>query len=192
MPFVDDRDFTLTSEQKAFWLEHGYLKVPGCFTREAAADFTSSIWTRLGCSQDDPSTWPPGKMNMPGHTLVSCADFAPKAWSAICQIVGGEDRIDDWCKDWKDGFIPNFGMPEYSADEELDFRGLDNWHNDGDWFTHYLDSQEQALLIIPLFTDIKPKGGGTVICTDGIKLVAERLVCPKSLTSSLPCCFMRH
>lgn len=46
----------------------------------------------------------------------------------------------------------------------------------GDWFTHFLDSPEQALLIIPLFTDIKPKGGGTVICTDSVKLVAERLV----------------
>jgi len=57
----------------------------------------------------------------------------------------------------------------------LDFRTLDNWHNDGDWFVHFLDSPEQALLVIPLFTDIMPKGGGTVICTDGVGLVAKRL-----------------
>jgi hypothetical protein len=63
-----------------------------------------------------------------------------------------------------DGFIPNFGKPEYNPDDDLDYRSLDNWHNDGDWFTHFLDSPEQALLVIPLFSDIKPKGGGTVIC----------------------------
>ena len=49
-------------------------------------------------------------------------------------------------------------------------------HNDGDFFVHFLDSPEQALLIIPLFSDIKPKGGGTALCTDGIGLVANRLV----------------
>ena len=80
------------------------------------------------------------------------------------------------CKYWKDGFIVNLGKPEYKKTDPLDFRTLDNWHCDGDWFTHYLDSPQQALLVIPLFSDIKPKGGGTVICTDGIKLVAERLV----------------
>lgn len=80
------------------------------------------------------------------------------------------------CKHWKDGWIINLGKPEFSESDPLDVRTLDNWHCDGDWFTHYLDSPEQALLVIPLFTDIKPKGGGTVICTDGIKLVAERLV----------------
>ena len=76
----------------------------------------------------------------------------------------------------QDGWIPNFGEPGTSEDDDLDYRTLDNWHNDGDWFTHFLDSPEQALLVIPLFSDIKPKGGGTVICTDGIKLVAQLLV----------------
>lgn len=59
----------------------------------------------------------------------------------------------------------------------LDFRTLDGWHADGDWFYHFLDSPEEVLLIIPLLTDIKPGGGGTAICTDGISLVAQRLVC---------------
>jgi len=85
-------------------------------------------------------------------------------------------QVSDWVKNWSDKFIPNFGNPEWSADEELDYRTMDNWHNDGDWFVHYLDSPEQALLVIPLFSDIKPKGGGTAICTDGIGLVAKMLV----------------
>ena len=182
MPFISHKPSALTEEQKRFWLEHGYVKIPNCFTREASDSFTSSIWTRLGASPTDKSTWPTEKINMPGHTLIPCKDFAPKAWAAMCELVAGEDKIEDWCKDWKDGFIPNFGKPEYKAVDALDLRSLDNWHNDGDWFTHFLDSPEQALLVIPLFSDIKPKGGGTALCTDGIGLVAKRLVCTDSST----------
>lgn len=176
MPSTTDDQYRLTEEQKAFWLEHGFLKIPKCFSRETADKFTHSVWARLGADPNDKSTWPTEKINMPGHTLVNVAEFAPKAWAAMCELVGGEDRVADWVKDWKDGFIVNFGKPEFNPDDELDYRMLDNWHNDGDFFVHFLDSPEQALLVIPLFSDIVPKGGGTVICTDGIGIVAKQLV----------------
>lgn len=187
MPHTTATDHALTDEQKQFWLEHGYLKIPQCFTRAASDAFTSSLWPRLGMSLTDKSTWTAEKLNMPGHTTVSAKAFAPKAWAAMCELVGGEARIADWCKDWRDSFIPNFGRPEYRADDELDFRRLGDWHNDGDFFVHFLDSPEQALLIIPLFSDIQPKGGGTALCTDGIGLVAKRLV---SRPSSSPCTWL--
>jgi hypothetical protein len=176
MPATDQDQYSLTEEQKQHWLEHGFIKLTNCFSREAAEQFTSSVWTRLGASPDDKSTWPPEKINMPGHTKVSVKDFAPKAYYAIADIVGGEDKIADWCKDWKDGWIVNLGNPEFKPTEPLDLRTLDNWHNDGDWFVHFLDSPEQAMLVIPLFSDIESKGGGTAICTDGIGLVAKHLV----------------
>lgn len=40
---------------------------------------------------------------------------------------------------------------------------------------HYLDSPEQALLVIPLWSDIVPNGGGTIICPAGIPIVAKYL-----------------
>jgi hypothetical protein len=46
---------------------------------------------------------------------------------------------------------------------------------DGDFFVHYLDSPEQALLVIPLWTDIVPGGGGTMICPKAIPHVARHL-----------------
>ncbi|RJE26159.1 hypothetical protein PHISCL_01509 [Aspergillus sclerotialis] len=165
----------LTEEQKQHWLTHGFIKIPKCFSREAANEFTSSIWTRLGMSPTDKSTWTKERINMPGLTVVEVKDFAPKAWEAICELAGGEDRLTDWCRGWRDAWIINMGKPEYHPDDPVDFRKLDNWHNDGDWFTHFLDSGEQGLLVIPLFSDIKPKGGGTVICSDGIGLVAKHL-----------------
>lgn len=177
MPAANVDQYALTEEQKQHWLEHGFIKLEGCFSREAAEKFTSSLWTRLGASPEDKSTWLLDKLNMPGHTAVPAKDFAPKAYYAIAELVGGEDRIADWCKLWKDGWIVNFGRPEYSPDDPLDLRKLDGWHSDGDWFRHYLDSPEQAMLIIPLFSDIESKGGATAICTDGIGLVAKELVC---------------
>ena len=105
MPLLGDDLLPLTEEQKHFWLEHGYIKLPQCFSRERSDAFTSSIWPRLGADHGDKSTWPTEMLNMPGHTVVSCKEFAPKAWAAICELVGGEDRITDWCKDWRDSFI---------------------------------------------------------------------------------------
>lgn len=166
----------LTEEQKQHWLEHGFIKIPQCFTKQDADNWTASIWARLGISPTDKSTWNTERVNMPGHTVVDVKDFAPKAWDAICELVGGEERVTDWCKGWRDSWIINLGKPEYKPDDPLDFRTLDNWHNDGDFFTHFLDSGEQALLVIPLFSDIRSKGGGTVLCTDGIGLVAKHLV----------------
>jgi len=45
----------------------------------------------------------------------------------------------------------------------------------GIFFVHFLDSPEQALLVIPLWSDIPKKGGGTVISGDGIKHIAKHL-----------------
>lgn len=40
---------------------------------------------------------------------------------------------------------------------------------------HFLDSPEQGLLVIPIYSTILPRGGGTYICTDGLNLIANYL-----------------
>jgi hypothetical protein len=172
-------DYGLTQEQKDYFMSHGFVKIEKCFTREAASNFTSALWTRLGFSPTDKTTWTVERTHMPRQNEVAISEFAPRAWSAIRELVNGPDgdnRISDEFKMWADGFIVNLGKEEYSQDDELDFRSLENWHTDGDFFVHYLDSPEQALLVIPLFSDIETKGGGTAVCTDGIGLIARHLV----------------
>ncbi|KAJ7154541.1 hypothetical protein C8R46DRAFT_439619 [Mycena filopes] len=169
---VDSPSDALTPEQKSHFLKHGFIRLRDCFSREAAEEFTTNLWTRLGMSPTDKSTWNAERINMPSHTAVPIADFAPKAWRAICALVGGEDRISDATKVWKDSFIVNLGTEGQGA---VAFRELDGWHVDGDFFHHFLDSPEQALLVIPIFSDIGPGGGGTAICTDGIPVVAKHL-----------------
>lgn len=50
---------------------------------------------------------------------------------------------------------------------------LKGWHVDGDFFVHYLDSPEQGLLVIPLFSDVPENGGGTMIYPDSIPVIAR-------------------
>ncbi|KAL4899360.1 hypothetical protein BDW74DRAFT_171538 [Aspergillus multicolor] len=175
-----DSTYTLTSTQKAHFLEHGYIRIPGCFTAEKAASWTHDLWIRLGYSASDKTTWDAERINMPHHRQEAVSTFAPKAWSAICELCGGEERISDDTefRSWRDSFIVNLGKDEWEGDDrqgQLDPRQLDNWHVDGDFFWHFLDSPEQALLVIPLFSDIKPSGGGTIICPEAIGLMARYL-----------------
>jgi hypothetical protein len=116
--------FTLSEAQITHFLENGFVKVPQCFTREQAADFTSNLWTRLGMSPSDKSTWTVEKYNMPWHTHVPVKDFAPKAWSAICQLLGGEHKIscEKEFSGWSDGFIVNLGRDGYQVEDDLDLR----------------------------------------------------------------------
>lgn len=149
-------EYALTEAQKAQFLEHGFVKIEQCFSGAQAADFTANMWPRLGMSPTDKSTWTAERTNMPWHRKVAVPEFAPKAWDAMCQLLGGADRISDQ-DGWGDSFIVNLGLPEYNEEDELDLRNdLWGWHNDGDFFVHFLDSPQQALLVIPLWSDIVP------------------------------------
>ena len=49
------------------------------------------------------------------------------------------------------------------------------WHKDGDFFRHFLDSPEQGLLTIVIWSDIAPRGGGTFVACDSVAPVARLL-----------------
>ncbi|OQV07200.1 hypothetical protein CLAIMM_11666 [Cladophialophora immunda] len=172
---MEEREFKhLTPEQVDCFMKYGYLRVPGCFTREAAEEWTKDVWVRLGFDPKDPDTWTTERTNMPGHGEVLVKDFAPKAYDAICELVGGEERITEESKSWRDSFIVNLGTKEHEG-KEAHPKELTGWHVDGDFFVHFLDSPEQGLLVIPLFTDILPNGGGTWICSEGIPKIGKWL-----------------
>ncbi len=117
---------------------------------------------------------------MPTHRTEDVKAFAPKAWAAICELLRDEDRVAAEASKWGDGFIVNLGAPEWEG-RWPDPKELDGWHVDGHFFVHFLDSREQALLVIPLFTDIVEHAGDTMICPDAISAIAKHLVgifCP--------------
>ncbi|KAH8175652.1 Clavaminate synthase-like protein [Sarocladium implicatum] len=170
-----DRSYNfLTAEQVDHFMTYGWVRIPEAFTQKQADEWTKDLWLRLGYDKDDKSTWVMEKVNMPGHNSIDAGEFSPKAWGAICELTGGEERIDPISRKWLDAFIVNLGS-ESSKGKPVAPRDLDNWHVDGDFFTHFLDSPEQGLLVIPVLSPIAEHGGGTFICPDGIGVVARHL-----------------
>ncbi|KAF9459430.1 hypothetical protein BDZ94DRAFT_1171561 [Collybia nuda] len=166
----------LNEDQINHFLEHGYVIIKAAFSREKAAEWTQNIWVRLGMDPKDRSTWNQERIHMPSHRREEVESFAPKAWDAIQDLLGGTERIDEKSSTWGDSFIVNLGLDGVGEDlKSIVPQDLDNWHVDGDFFVHYLDSPEQALLVIPIYSNIEPRGGGTMISPDGLSMIARYL-----------------
>ncbi|KAF8832623.1 hypothetical protein HHX47_DHR1001565 [Lentinula edodes] len=166
----------LSPEQVDHFLEHGFIVIQNGFTEERAADWIKTIWIRLNLDPNDKSTWDRERIHMPWHRREKVATFAPKVWDAMQDLLGGAERINEEDSRWGDSFIVNFGNETLeNATDHIHPRNLDNWHVDGDFFVHYLDSPEQALLVIPIFSNIKTGGGGTFIAPEGIQMIARYL-----------------
>ncbi|KAK8060978.1 hypothetical protein PG996_010908 [Apiospora saccharicola] len=147
---------TLTPEQVASFLRHGFLRIPGAIPPE-----TCDRWTVHPHAQA-----PHGTRAGPG----------PLAWQAICELCGGEDRIVmPGGGMWTDAFIVNLGKPDTPKDKKVPPRELTNWHVDGDFFVHFLDSPEQALLVIPCWDDVGENAGATWICDEGPRRIGKLL-----------------
>ncbi|KAH8115114.1 hypothetical protein DFH11DRAFT_146876 [Phellopilus nigrolimitatus] len=166
----------MTPELRQQFLEKGWVRIETAVPAENIKRFSDDVWVRLGYDPNDKSTWEKEKIHMPRHREIVTRDFAPKGWTAICEILGGEERIDRTLfESCGDSLICNLGTPEWEKKESVDPRLLGNWHIDGDWFTHFLDSGEQGLTVIVLYNDIVPRAGGTFIAPDGVKNVVKWL-----------------
>ncbi len=165
----------LTDAQIEHFLDKGHVILRNCFSRDLAQEWVAFAYKRLGCAPDAPATWAEARMHLPSMNRVPIREVAPKAWGAICDLLGGEDRLANPDPQWGDGFIINFS---HGADRpwEPPSAKVGGWHKDGDFFRHFLDSPEQGLLTIVVWSDIYPQSGGTFVACDSVKQVAQRLL----------------
>lgn len=163
----------LTDEQVEQFLAHGYVVLHECFSREAAKALTDRTFVRLGYDPNDPSTWKEDVIHMPSQQRFDVKEFAPKAWDAACDLLGGEERIEQPYT-WGDGFIVNL---REGGDRPWDppSPSVGGWHKDGDFFRHFLNSPEQGLLTLVLWSDVQPRGGATFVAGDSVPVVARFL-----------------
>lgn len=163
----------LTDAQAEGFLRRGHVVLHGCFSRETAEAWTDRGFERLGYDRHDPSTWKEVRIHMPSSRKVEVKTFAPRAWGAICELLGGEERVQQPAT-WGDSFIVNLGL---GADQpwQPPSPRTTGWHKDGDWFRHFLDSPEQGLLVIVIWTDIAHQGGGTFLAADSVPVMARYL-----------------
>ena len=163
----------LSQQQAEHFLEHGFVVIKGCFGRDVAERAVREMWSRTGYDPGDPGTWAQKDIHMPGLNHFAVKDFAPRAWGAVCDLVGGEERVNG-TYNWSDAFIVNLGV---RADEPWapPSPASPGWHVDGDFFRHFLDSPEQGLLTLVLWTDVVNQGGATFVAGDSVGPVARRL-----------------
>ncbi|MFC1466642.1 MAG: phytanoyl-CoA dioxygenase family protein [Candidatus Brachytrichaceae bacterium NZ_4S206] len=178
----------LTEAQVRSFLEDGYLVVKDCLDRDIARRWIEEAYDRLGYDKNDPATWAKEIVWMDHKNQLPVREIAPKAWDAILDVVGGEERLEPQVMRlhhsghfttinsfiWSDAFIVNFRR---GADKpwQPPSPQVGGWHKDGSYFRHFLDSREQALLTIVLWSDMLHQGGATFIAPDSVRVVARYL-----------------
>lgn len=162
----------ITEDDAAHFLKHGYIKLEAGFDPDKAKYWANECWRRLAIDPEDESTWEMDRIHMGGTTEWEIKDFAPKVYDAVCDLCH-EDRLRQPVI-WSDHFIVNLregaGTPWIPAGPEAK-----GWHKDGDFFRHFLDSQEQGLLVFVLWTDVVHHGGPTYVAQDSVKVMAKFL-----------------
>lgn len=163
----------LTGEQSEHFLERGFVTVPGAFDAASARRWLDDAWIRFGYDRNDPATWAEKRIHLSARSHVDARTFAPAAWRSAMELAGGEERLRlPW--QWGDGFIANLGVGG-DLPWQPPSAAVGGWHKDGDFFRHFLDSPEQALLTFVLWTDMLPRGGGTFVAADSVPVVARFL-----------------
>ena len=162
----------LTDAEIEHFLQFGFIRVPGCIDRDFCAEQVRLGWQRSGYDRSVPSTWARDRLHLSNKLYWPVAEVAPKAAAAIAQLCGGVERIHP--SQWSDAFIINFniGADQPWAEPSPTTVG---WHKDGDFFKHFLDSPEQALLTIVIWQDVASHGGATFIAADSVGPVARHL-----------------
>ena len=155
------------------FVRNGFVKIPSAFPRAVADEWAANCFQRLDYDMNDKSTWLQPRVHMGGDKFVRVKEFAPTVYDAICDLIGGEERLAQPCC-WSDHFIVNTGL---GADDvwQPASPAVVGWHKDGDFFRHFLDSPEQGLLVFVNWTDVVHQGGPTYIATDSVPVIAKFL-----------------
>lgn len=177
----------LTDQHVQSFLDNGYLIVKDCLDLSVAERWIAEAYDRLGYDRNDASTWEKDIVWMDHQNHLPVPKVAPKAWDALLDIIGGEDRLEPQVMGitskhftsinsflWSDAFIVNFHR---GADQpwQPPSPNIQGWHKDGSYFKHFLDSREQALLPIVMWSKMQHQGGGTFIAPDSVRLIARYL-----------------
>ncbi len=160
----------LTDADVSQFMERGFVYLPRAVPQETVVSYTENIWERLGYDPQNPATWEKHWIPLPGERHQPVQDVSPVAYGAICDLCV-EERVR--ASSWGDGLIVNLGRAEDTDLWEPPTATAPGWHTDGDFFRHFLDSPEQGLLTLVLWTDVLPGGGATFVAGDSVPHVAR-------------------
>ncbi|MCM3409566.1 phytanoyl-CoA dioxygenase family protein [Metabacillus litoralis] len=172
----------LTQEQVNQFIELGWVKVEQAFPKEEALEAQSIVWENVekrGVLKDDESTWT--------EEMVQLNETYEHDEFQKCNTTRLADAIEDLVGEgrWADRTV--YG----ESDKKVGYgwwpvnfsQGANKpwsvpttgWHWDGIHFRHYIDSPEQGLLCLNLFSEIGKQGGGTLVAEGSHKVIAKFL-----------------
>ena len=168
----------LSEAQVEHFIEHGYVKLEEAFPREKALAVQDYVWQQVekhGVLRDDRSTWTIPRVHL--REAYDAPVFQECATQRLADAI--EDLIgrDRWAK--RDRFkLDGWGWwpVNFSVGSEKPWDvPIEGWHWDGQQFRHYVDSPDQGLLLLCVFSDVGPHGGGTVVAEGSHNLIARYL-----------------
>ena len=187
-----DRCEELNRDEALQFVQTGYVRVTDAFPRSIAETVVEHAWEELERDYEvdraDPASWDRPMMFHrkggihgyvrvpPSGTRFNLPGDAPRAFRAQTDAIGGASRLPDGGANlaWSDASVANLGVAGHPGREQPQPQ-LGGWHKDGWHFRHFLNSPEQGLLTVPIYSDIAPDSGGTHVAVDSIAPVARLL-----------------
>ena len=180
----------LTREEAIHFVQHGYVVLKEAFSRGMVDEICEQAWRELESEhhidRTNPASWSqpvPGRRGMAGYIRTRGSgnryilrDVAPRAFFGQTDLIGGLNQGlgTDLTLRWGDAAIGNLGI-DGDARWQPPAPQQPGWHKDGWHFRHFLNSPEQGLLTVPIYSDIKPRSGGTFMAKDSIAPIARLL-----------------
>lgn len=165
----------LSSADVEQFIESGFVRVESAFDPKDAVAAQKVVWQHLAernVLEDDPSTWqePLVRLNE-GYNSPEFERCNTERLANAMEDLAGRGRLKQrsttawgW---WPVNFFVGGDSPW-----DVPRRG---WHWDGQHFRHYVDSPEQGLLVLCVFSEIQSQGGGTVVAEGSHRIVAKYL-----------------
>lgn len=154
-------------------LQEGCVRVPGALDTAFCESVVAEVLAAAGVDASDPGAWPAGTLHLPVRRNWRLETIAPAAYEIVLELVGPADRVA--FAGVQDNLIVNFPDPGANPFEPGKWSTGGGWHKDGDWFRHFLDSPEQALLVIVFWGDVGEAQGPTHVAVDSIAPIAGHL-----------------
>ncbi len=154
----------------------GLVRLPGAVDLGPGSRLGGMFrWTlrQAGLADVEGLRCPRGLTSLPPTRVADMRLVAPRLWETVCRLVGGTERVRAPAR------IGNALLCNYRTTVLRE-----SWHVDGDFFVHYPDSPEQALLVFVLWSDVRPGEGATLVVPSATAAVLEHLAAsPEGRTS---------
>jgi hypothetical protein len=166
----------LSSAQIEQFMEKGWVMLEQAFSEKHALAAQDYVWKQVekrGVKRDEPETWTQPMVRM--NENYDSPEFRACKTDRLCNAIEdllGEGRYINRDKPIQWGWWPvNFS---HGADRKWDVP-TEAWHVDGIHYPQFVDSGDQGLLTLSLFSETKPGAGGTLVAEYSHNIVANIL-----------------